>query len=595
MTPLRLLAILLLTAGPLAAQQYDGWTRTSQYLTMRDGVRLATDIFRPTKGGALHTDKLPVIWTHHRYHRAFFRNDSLIAYPKGFGRGMDLLLRNGYIIAAVDTRGGGASFGTQPGFFSPEETGDAYEVTEWLAVQPWSTGSVGMTGRSYLGITQLFAASRKPPHLKAIFPEMAVFEWYPTIYPGGIYRDDFFEHWQLLTHQLDNSKRFTWGGLVFQGVAPVDGPMGRAQRDSAIRAHQVNRDVNLMWGAVPYRNSIDQKSGKMIHAERGPATYLKEINSSRVPVYTLAGWFDAFPRDALLWWANLKVPKKLIIGPWFHGQDQGYDVATERLRWFDRWLKGIRNDIDREPTIRYYVIDAPEDQAWRTTSTWPIPEVGDLTMYFDEGRTGTSRSFNDGVLTDRRPSSLSAFDSARVDTTATLGSGNRWANTYGGEIGYPNLARNDAKGWTYTSQPLATALEVIGHPVVHLWITSSTRDADLFVYLEDVDSTGKSTYVTEGVLRASHRKLATPPFENFGLPWPRSYKEDVSPLPSTPTELVFDLHPTAKRFRAGHMIRITVTGADRDAHRKVMTVPTLTIYRDSRRPSRVVLPAVLVK
>jgi putative CocE/NonD family hydrolase len=371
--------------------------------------------------------------------------------------------------------------------------------------------------------------------------------------------------------------------------------MGRAQRDSAITAHQVNRDMYAMWNGVPFRNSIDPLTGKMIHAERGPATYLREINSSRVAVYTLVGWFDAFPRDALLWWANLKVPKKLVIGPWFHGQDHGFDLAGERIRWFDRWLKGIRNDIDREPGIRYFVIDAPPDQAWRTTSTWPIPEVGDLTMYFEAGRTGTSRSFNDGALTDRRPSSLAAFDSARVDTTATLGPGNRWANTYGGAIGYVDLARNDAKGWTYTSQPLATELEVIGHPVVHLWITSSTRDADLFVYLEDVDSTGKSTYVTEGVLRASHRKLGTPPFENFGLPWPRSYKEDVSPLPSTPTEVVFDLHPTAKRFRAGHMIRITVTGADRDAHRKVTQAPTLTIYRDSRRPSRVVLPAVLVK
>src|SRR6188474_682615 len=158
MSKLRIAAILLLTASQLSAQQYDGWTRTSQYLTMRDGVRLATDIFRPTKGGVLHTEKLPVVWTHHRYHRAFFRNDSLISYPGGFGRGMDLLLKSGYIIAAVDTRGGGASFGTQPGFFSPAESQDAYEVTEWLGRQPWSTGNIGMTGRSYLGITQLFAA-----------------------------------------------------------------------------------------------------------------------------------------------------------------------------------------------------------------------------------------------------------------------------------------------------------------------------------------------------------------------------------------------------------------------------------------------------
>jgi putative CocE/NonD family hydrolase len=594
MTTFRLLAILALTTAQLSAQTpYDGWKRTSQYLTMRDGVRLATDIFRPTRGGALHAEKLPVVWTHHRYHRAFFRNDSLISYPGGFGRGMDLLLKNGYIIAAVDTRGGGASFGTQPGFFSPAESQDAYEVTEWLASQPWSTGSVGMTGRSYLGITQLFAASRKPPHLKAIFPEMAVFEWYPTIYPGGIYRDDFFEHWQLLTHQLDNSVKFKWGGLLFQGVAPVDGAGGRALRDSAIMAHKANRDVYEMWSGVPYRNSIDPKTGKMIHAERGPATYLTAINSSHVPVYTLAGWFDAFPRDALFWWANLKGPKKLIIGPWFHGQDQGYDVANERLRWFDRWLKGRRNDIDREPSIRYYVIDAPESEAWRTTSTWPVPEAIETSFFFEAGRSGTVNSINDGTLTDKLPAGLVAADSGRVDTTATLGPGNRWANTYGGDVGYPDLARNDARGWTWTSLPLGVPLEVIGHPVAHIWIRSSTRDADVFVYLEDVDPDGRSTYVTEGVLRASHRKLMKPPFENFGLPWTRSYKEDVSPLPDRPTELVFDLLPTAKRFKAGHRIRITVTGADRDAHRKVTQAPDLIIYRDRSHPSRVDMPVVL--
>jgi putative CocE/NonD family hydrolase len=595
MKPLRLLAIFSLVASSLSAQGYDGWTRTSQYLPMRDGIRLAMDIFRPTKGGVLHTDKLPVVWTHHRYHRAFFRNDSLIPYPAGFGRGIDQLIKSGYIVAAVDTRGGGASFGTQPGFFSPAEAQDAYEVTEWLARQPWSTGSIGMTGRSYLGITQLFAASRKPPHLKAIFPEMAVFEWYPVIYPGGIYRDDFFEHWQLLTHQLDNSKRFTWGGLIFQGVAPVDGPMGRAQRDSAIAAHQVNRDMYAMWAGVPFRNSIDPLTGKVIHAERGPATYLREINGSQVPVYTLVGWFDAFPRDALLWWANLKVPKKLVIGPWFHGQDHGFDLAGERIRWFDRWLKGIRNDIDREPGIRYFVIDAPPDQAWRTTSTWPIPEAVETSFYFEAGPSGTVASLNDGTLTDVAPVGLVAADSGRVDTTASLGPGNRWANTYGGAMGYVDLARNDAKGWTWTSPALGAPLEVIGHPVAHIWLRSSTRDADVFVYLEDVSPDGRSTYVTEGALRASHRKLAKPPFENFGLPWTRSYREDISPLPDRPTELVFDLHPTAKRFNAGHRIRITVTGADRDAHRKVNGVPELIIYRDRSHPSRVDMPVILYR
>lgn len=576
-------------------QLYDGYRRTSQYLTMRDGVRLAVDILRPTRNGELHSEPLPVVWTHHRYNRAFFRRDTLIDYASGFGRGIDRLLHHGYVVAAVDTRGGGASFGTQQGFFMPDEARDAYEVTEWLAAQPWSSGKIGMTGRSYLGITQLFAASQAPPHLKAIFPEMYVFEWYPMIYPGGVFRDDFFSKWQLLTHNLDNAVTFTWGPMRFDGVAPVDGPAGRLQRDSAIAAHGANRDVSEMWAGVPYRNSVDPRTGQQIHSERGPATYLDRINSSGVAIYGLAGWYDAFPRDALLWFVNLTVPQKLVVGPWFHGQTDGFDLTGERLRWFDYWLKGIDNGITREPPLRYYVIDAPTGQAWRTASRWPIPEVVTTSFYFSQGRGGAAP--NENLLLRRAPSVAFAADSQMTDTTATLGPGNRWANTYGGPIGYPDLATNDAKGFAWTTEPLTAAIEVIGHPVVHLWVTSSAHDVDAIVLLEDVDSAGRSSYVTEGMLRASHRKLAVPSFKNFGLPWPRSYREDIAPLPSAPTELVFDLLPTAKRFRVGHRIRVSVQGADRDTYRKVYPnpPPMVAIYQDRVRASRIELPLVTVR
>lgn len=580
-----------------SAPIYDGYRRESRYVTMPDGVRLATDIYRPTRNGTLHQEPLPVVWTHHRYNRAFFRNDSIVDYLAGFGRGADRLLAHGYVLAVVDTRGGGASFGTQQGFFMREEARDAYEMTEWLAVQPWSTGRIGMMGRSYLGITQLFAASEAPPHLVAIFPEMVVFEWYPMIYPGGIYRDDFFQNWQRLTYQLDHAVRFTWGPMTFQGVVPVDGPAGMAQRDSAIAEHRANRDMFEMWRGVPFRNSLDPATGVPIHLERGPATYLQAINRSGVAVYGLVGWFDAFPRDALLWFGNLTVPQKLVIGPWFHGQTDGFDLGTERVRWFDHWLKGIDNGIMREPTLRYYVIDAPMEQAWRAADRWPLPEAVPTSYWLGGGPSGSAGSHNDGRLLRQSPAEQLAADRQVVDTTATLGPGNRWANTYGGPVGYADLAPNDARGWTYTTAPLASPVEIVGHPVVHLWITSSARDADVMVYLQDIDPAGRSTYVTEGVLRASHRQLGTPPFENFGLPWPRSYREDLAPLPAEPAELVFDLHPTAKRFRAGHRIRVTVQGADRHTHLAVHPFPpaTVTIHRDAARPSRIVLPVVPVR
>ena len=602
------LACLLLAGAPAQAQEsdsppgasrgdtavrYDGYRRMSQYLVMRDGIRLAVDVYRPTRNGALHDGPLPVVWTHHRYNRAFLRGDTLVDYVNGFGRGVDVLLAQGYIVAAADARGGGASFGTQQGFFMPDEARDAYALTEWFAAQPWSTGRVGMIGRSYLGITQLFAASQAPPHLVAIFPEMYVFEWYPFIYPGGVFRDDFFTRWQQLTRQLDTGARFSWGAMRFDGVAPVDGADARVLRDSAVAMHSVNRDMLAMWRGVPYRNSVDSVSSKQIHLERGPATYLEQINASGVAVYGLAGWFDAFPRDAFLWHANLTVPRKLVVGPWFHGQTDGFDLPAERLRWFDYWLKGVDNGIMRAPPIRYYVVDAPAERAWRTAQRWPVPEAVSTPFHFRAGRSGSVASPNDGSLARTAARAATGSDTLRVDTTASVGAGTRWANTYGGDIGYPDLAANDAKGLTFTTEPLESPLEVIGHPVVHLWVTSSARDLDAIVYLEDVAPDGRSTYVTEGVLRASHRRLATPPYRNLGLPWHRSHAADATPLPRAPVELMFDLLPTAKHFLVGHRVRVTLQGADRDTFVRVTHgQPTVVVYRDRRHPSRIVLPVV---
>ncbi len=570
-----------------SAPTYDSYQRSSFYLPMRDGVRLAVDLLRPTRDGAVHTERLPVIWTHHRYNRAFTRNDSIIDYASGFGRGVDVLLKHGYVVAAVDTRGGGASFGTQQGFFMPDEARDAYEVTEWLAAQPWSSGKIGMVGRSYLGITQLFTAAQRPPHLTAIFPEMYVFEWYPFIHPGGVFRDDFFSKWQFLTHQLDNGVKFSWNGARFEGVAPVNGPMGPAQRDSAIAGHATNRDMLAMWRGVPLRGSIDSVSGKDILTERSPSTYLEDINASGVAVYGLAGWFDAFPRDAFLWFANLTVPQKLVVGPWFHGQTDGFDLSTERLRWFDYWLKGINNGIMREPPIRYRVIDAPDGSAWRTARRWPIAEARPTPYYLGATAAG------DRHLTRRAPTTRGTRDHRVMDTTATLGPGNRWANTYGGAIGYPNLAPNDEKGLSWTTPPLSAPLEVVGHPVVHLWLSSSTGDADVIALLEEVTPDGRSVYVSEGVLRASHRRQGRAPYRNLGLPWPASRADDLDKPGTAVVPLVFDLLPTAKHFRAGHRIRLTVLGADRDAHVAVTHgAPDVTIWRDATRPSHIVLPVV---
>lgn len=240
--------------------RYDGYSRLSRYVAVRDGTRLAADVYLPTIGGNPAGEPVPVVWTHHRYRRAF--RDAAIAgmlrlEPDALVTVLDVipglrtLLRHGYAVAAVDVRGSGASFGSWRGIFSSEETRDAHDVTEWLAGEPWCDGSVGMFGLAYLGITQYMAASTAPPHLKAIFPEVSALDLYSAFYPGGVFREDLLRTWSSLSRQMDE-------GIP---AAPVDeDPDGRLLAQ-ARAGHAENRDVHALYSSLRCRDAEDPETG----------------------------------------------------------------------------------------------------------------------------------------------------------------------------------------------------------------------------------------------------------------------------------------------------------------------------------------------
>jgi hypothetical protein len=550
---------------------YNEWVKTSQYVTVRDGTKLALDIFRPAQNGQPVSTPLPVIWTHTRYHR----ERVVLSW-------LQTVLKHGYVIAAVDVRGSGASYGTYQGPFSPEETRDAYDITEWLAVQPWSNGNIGMYGRSYLGITQYMAASTAPPHLKAIFPEMAAFDLYPFAYPGGVLHDDFLRRWGNLVKGLDATG------------AAVDEDTDRTMLREALQGHAANRGVFETVSPLNYRDSVDKATGARIFSVNNPASYLREVESSGVAVYHWVGWYDLYPRDALLWYSNLTNPQKIVIGPWSHEGNGSLDLAAEHLRWYDYWLKGIDNGIMSEAPIYYYTMGAGGKRGWHSAWQWPLPDEKPTPYYFDGEKSGSVKSVNDGTLSQALPAAAVGIDAYRVDYSTTTGTATRWTNGYGGPFAYPDMVPNDEKGLTYTSAPFTSELEVTGHPVVHLWVTSTARDGDFFVYLEDVAETGHSQYITEGTLRASHRALSTPPYDNLGLPYHRSNAEDIAALPEQPAELIFDLLPTSYSFDAGHRIRVTITCADKDnaLTPELDPPPTIHLYREANHASYIVLPVI---
>jgi putative CocE/NonD family hydrolase len=202
---------------------------------------------------------------------------------------------------------------------------------------------------------------------------------------------------------------------------------------------------------------------------------------------------------------------------------------------------------------------------------------------------------NDGLLSTESSERSSGRDDYTVDYSTTTGKATRWTNGHGGDFGYPDMSSNDSKALTYTTMPLKKNTEVTGHPVVHLWVTSTAEDGDFFVYLEETDAEDYSHYLAEGVLRATHRALTKPPFEYMGLPYHRSFERDQQPLPkNTPVELVFDLTPVSNIFNKGQRIRVTVACGDRDNYLtpELSPPPTVSIHRNTKHASYITLPII---
>lgn len=561
---------------------YDGWARSSRYVTMRDGTRLAMDLFRPSRAGAVASERLPVVWTMTPYRRAVVDGDSLYTVVELYDW-LPEVLRRGYVVACVDARGTGASFGSFQGMFHSLEAQDAYDVTEWLAAQSWSSGKVGMFGQSYLGITQYMAASLKPPHLAAIFPEMAAADMYALVYMGGIDHSPLLASWSERLKKRDADEA---------GTVPVDADGDRSLLRAALAEHRRGRSAAEVFAAAPFRDSVDPVSGAQPFRDWNPIGRLREIRDARIPAYHLTGWYDRYVRDQLVMYRNWSAPQRITIGPWVHSQMSELDYAAEHLRWWDQWLRGIDTGVLDEEPIHYYVMGAAPGTGWRSARTWPLPEERRQAFRLAGSRSGTVKSVNDGTLAAGAAAAEAGEDELTVDATATVSPNPRFTT----EPEAPELSTNDAKGLTYTTVPLAATVEVVGHPVARLWVASSIVDADVFVYLEDVDERGASRYVTEGALRASNRALVDPTYDFLGLPYHSGKAGDQRAMvPGEAALLAVDLYPTAYRFAAGHRIRFTITGADAANTRVPAADPPirLTLRRGGAHDSLLDLPVIV--
>jgi putative CocE/NonD family hydrolase len=537
-----------------------------------DGTKLAMDLYRPKDKatGRVVTTPLPVLWMHTPYNRRYNNNnrETLTAeyYPGTAGR----LVKFGYVVATVDFRGLYASYGHNEGYNRGEwitaASRDAYDITEWLARQPWSNGNIGMWGCSATGGSQMQAATTAPPHLKALFPMSCEFDVYAFRAPGGMTSPQGPRGGARASAQSPQQLRDA-------AAVPVDADTDGSQLKAAIAGHAGAVESE---GHVPYRDSVsttitDPKT-RQWWISSSPHTYLQQINAARIPMYMAANWDEGPTKHGNFFtFNNATSPRKLIIGPgrhcdWLYVEKAtGFDITVEERRFFDHWLKGVDNGVMREDPVYYYTYNAPAGSEWRSSKQWPLPNEKRTRYYLAEG-----------ALSTAAPSGAAAKDEATVSYDVS-----------------PNAP---AKGLVYETAPLGTDLQVTGHPVMNLWISSTATDGDFIANIQDVAPDGKATsYNITGQLRASLRKLYDPPYNNLGLPWHRSRKEDESPLvPGQPAELVFPILPGSIVFKAGHRLRLAVSFADRTSPR-LDPAPKVTIYRDSAHKSYLTLPVIETK
>jgi uncharacterized protein len=619
------------------SREFDVRLEPDVMIPMRDGVRLATDLYRPASGEHPLPGPFPVLLERTPYNKkATSRSERTAANPTPKSRAevAGYFAKRGYVVAYQDCRGRYGSEGRFTKYVG--EAADGADAVEWLAGQPWCSGKVGTMGLSYAAHAQMALACLAPRGLAAMFVDSGGFS---NAFQGGIRQGGAFE-----------LKQATWA-LKHARLSP------EAQADPAIAAALDAEDVTAWFSRLPWRaghsplrwvpeyeeylleqwgHGVFDESWKRVGLYA--AGYYDRIPD--VPTAHVSSWYDAYARTATDNYAGLargrRSPVRLILGPWVHGSrsqtyagdvDFGSQATIDaafgmsylelRLRWFDRWLKGREPaagaGAQPEPTVRYFVMGGGSGRrnaegrmehggAWRSASDWPPPGMRATPWYLHgDGRLAPEPPAGDaqplaydhdprhpvpsigGTITSGEPVMVGgAFDQREEQ------------RFFGSRPPYlPLASRPDVL--VFQTGPLADDVEIAGPVIVRLWISSSCVDTDFTAKLIDVHPPnpdypqGFAMNITDGILRARYRDS----WEQPSLMAPGDvYAVSVEPF------------PTGNLFKAGHRIRLDIsssnfphfdvnpnTGEPEGASRRT-AIAVNRVFVDASRPSHVVLPVV---
>ncbi|MCP4044892.1 MAG: CocE/NonD family hydrolase [Gammaproteobacteria bacterium] len=570
------------------------------YVAMPDGVRLAADIYLPqeARSGA----RVPTMLHATRY----WRSQETAPPQTEINPVAQAFIDLGYAVILLDVRGTGASFGHRATEFSVSETRDLVDIVNWIANQPWSNGSVGAIGYSYAGNTAENVSFGTSTSLKAVIPLFTDFDLFTSILmPGGLKNKTIITQWGNSTAALDRNKAApTQSPVRIIGVKPVEKDLDRALLERAIKDHGKNRSITQIFSDVTFRDdvnfaeSLDDSGHNMV----SPSNFGSFARKNAIPAFHMGSWMDASTASGVLArFAALDTPSLYVIGAWNHGAEldanpylppntQARPALEEQyipiFEFLSRTMSG--NGVQIKPQLYYFTMG---ENVWRSTQTWPPKGSSNKRLYFAEK----------SQLLEHAPTTLSGKPSGATQYSVDFGHGtgttSRWTTQLGGgDVNYGDRRSAAEQLLNFTSKPLQADLEITGHPVIELAMSSTTADGAVIAYLQDIAPDGTVRLLTEGQLRLIHRKVSEdkPPYPVVG-PHHSFLRKDGVAMPPGETERVgFALLPTSVLIKKGHRIRIAIAGHDKDVFERIPVrgIPLYEIQHNSVAISYLDLPVV---
>jgi putative CocE/NonD family hydrolase len=583
-----LLVALIVLFVPAAAAHGAAWTQydrpesnglvteTDVPITMSDGIVLRANVHRPDTPG-----RYPVIITQTPYNKT-----------GALGAANEYLVKRGYVHVVVDVRGTGSSQGSWDSF-GPSEQRDGPEVVAWSRRQAWSDGTVGLWGASYMAITQITTAARKPAGLKAIFPIVPMGDSYRDItFSGGQTNVSFIPLWLGLV---------TGTSLVPPSYALSGNPQDLVQGTTTLAQHatnvgsfQLNTVANAtVGGDIAYDGDYWKT--------RSP---LELIDQVEVPAFVTGGLHDLFQRGEPMIYERLRdhTTAKLLMGPWTHLTGSGGDGLPRdgvpsldqiSLRWFDHYLKGIGPGVKDVPAVTQY---AYGEEKFEVQPDWPDPRLDTTRMHLRDG----------DKLTPEAPTGEEPADSFPQNpvTGVCTQTTSQWTAGLTEPIPCTNDNRlNEPTGAVYTTKPMESDLRLAGPVLANLWLTTTARDAVVSVRVSDVAPDGASKELSAGWLAASFRKL-DPSRSRYVKgkllqPWhPFTRESRLEVKAGEPMELAVEVFPLNAVIKKGHSLRVAVGPSDfpHSLPPLPMGVDSLagnvSVLHDGQHPSYVELPTL---